>query len=108
MSADGRKKALRICVIAGIIAIILVVLKAHAAEVMCDNNKLIAENKALQGEVDTLDIKIKSANNVEHIEEVARDNLGMVYSDENSCIYLSDRDVPDGNLAMTMKENAYS
>lgn len=108
MHTRKNKKILTICVIVGIIAIIMVVLTAHAAEVRCDNNELIKQNKAIQGEVDTLDIKIKSANNVEHIEQVARDKLGMVYSDENSCIYLSEKKAPEGNLAMTIRENAYN
>ena len=108
MHNEKNKRTLTVCVIIGIIAIIMVVLTAHAAEVRCDNNELIKQNNAIQGEVDTLDIKIKTANNVEHIEQVARDQLGMVSSDENTCIYLADREAPSGNLAMTIRENAYN
>jgi len=47
----------------------MVVLTAYAAELRCENNELIAGNKTLRGEVDTLSIKIKSSNSVANIEK---------------------------------------
>ena len=35
--------------------------------------------RTLQGEVDTLSVKIKSANNIDHLESVAKRDLGMIY-----------------------------
>ena len=108
MRTEAKRKALLFIGLIGIVAIIMVVLTAHAAEVKVDNNLLVKENTALQGEIDTLDIKIKSANSVDHIENFASKTLGMVYPKEGECVYLSHQDAPKGNLAMTIKENAYN
>lgn len=108
MGVSFKKRVLTLCAAIGLVAVIMVVLTAHAAEVRCDNNELIAANEALQGEIDTLDVKIKAANSVDHIESVAMDQLGMVYPDKESCIYLSGEAAPDEDLAMTIRENAYN
>ena len=63
----------------GLICIVMVVVTAYSAELKVENNSLVSSNEAIQGEIDTLNIKIKSANNVEHIEKVAKGKLGMVY-----------------------------
>ncbi len=96
-----------IFVLGGICAFI-VVLGAYAAELRCENNSLIAENKELQTTIDTLDINLKSANSVDHIESVATEQLGMVYPKEDECIYMSSADSPKQNLALEIRENAYN
>ena len=106
--AKGRVKALLFIAILGLICASIVVLAAYAAELRIDNNKLIAENTLIQNEIDTLEIKIKAANNIERIEQVATEQLGMIYADENGCRYLSEEDGPVGSLAMVIKENAYN
>lgn len=108
MSKVAKRRVLIICGLIGIIAVALVVLSAHAAEVRCDNNELIKQNVALQGEIDNLGIDIKAASSVDHIEEVASKKLGMVYPEESNCVYLSDKGAATANLAMTIKENAYN
>lgn len=107
MTYYGRKRAIMTIMLIGLICVSLVVLAAYAAELRCGNNALIAGNDVLQGEIDTLDVKIKAANNVDHIEVVAREQLGMISSDSDRCIYLSDADKAMGNLAMIIRENAY-
>ena len=78
MRAQGNKRILLGLVVVGIISIFIVVLSAYSAELKMENNKLASANEALQGEIDTLNVKIKSANNVEHIEYIATTKLGMV------------------------------
>ena len=87
--------------------IFLVVLSAYSAELKMTNKQLDQNNRILQDEIDTLDVKIKAANSLEHIETVATSKLGMVYANENECIYLSKTAAPKGNLASIIKENAY-
>ncbi len=108
MKSQDKKRILTGTVIVGFICIILVVLTAYAAELRCENNKLIDDNQALQGEIDTLNVQIKSANNIEHIEKVATEKLGMVRPNEGECIYVSDKDAPGGNFAMAIREQAYN
>ncbi len=95
-------------VLIGLICVFIVVLTAYATELRVDNNRLITNINVLQGEVDTLNVRIKQANNIEHIERVAVQQLGMVYPDGDQCVYLSQQEAPSGNLAMLIKENAYS
>lgn len=108
MRQQEKKRILIGAVIIGLICIIMVVVTAYAAELRVENNGLISENEAVQGEIDTLNIKIKSANNIEHIEKVATQKLGMVYPSEGECVYLKDSDAPEGNFAMVIKEQAYN
>ena len=102
-----KKRILLSAMMVGIVCILMVVFTAYSAELRCENNLLIAENEALQGEIDTLNVKIKSANNIDHIEEVATGKLGMVYPGEGECVYVSNEDAPEGNFAMIIKEQAY-
>ena len=108
MLNQEKKRILSGAVIIGLICIIMVVLAAYGAELRCENNELMAANEALQGEIDTLDVKIKSANNIDHIESVATKKLGMVYPSEGECVYVSNEDMPEGNFAMAIKEQAYN
>ena len=108
MKNQEKKRILGGAVIIGLICIMMVVLAAYGAELRCENNELMTANEALQGEIDTLNIKIKSANNIEHIESVATGKLGMVYPSEGECVYVSSEDIPDGNFAMAIKEQAYN
>lgn len=108
MSRQDKKRLLTGAVVVGLICIIMVVVTAYAAELKVENNTLMASNETIQGEIDTLGIKIKSANNIEHIEKVATGKLGMVYPEEGECIYVSDEDAPLENFAMAIKEQAYN
>ena len=108
MRNQDKKRMLTATVIIGFICIIMVVLAAYAAELRVENNSLINSNEALQGEIDTLSVKIKSANNIDHIEKVATGKLGMVYPSEGECVYVSDDDAPKGNFVMVIKEQAYN
>lgn len=108
MRNQDKKRILTGTVIIGLICIIIVVLAAYSAELRCENNELIASNEALQGEIDTLNVKIKSANNIEHIEKIATGKLGMVYPSEGECVYVDEGDAPKGNFAMAIKEQAYN
>lgn len=107
MKSLDKKRILLGAIMIGIVCILMVVFTAYSAELRCENNALIAENEALQGEIDTLNVKIKSANNIDHIEEVATQKLGMVYPEEGECVYVSNEDAPESNFAMIIKEQAY-
>jgi len=107
MKNQEKKRIIGGAFIIGLICIMMVVFAAYGAELRCENNDLMAANEALQGEIDTLNIKIKSANNIDHIEKVATGKLGMVYPSEGECVYVTSEDVPEGNFAMVIKEQAY-
>jgi len=108
MKSFDRRRILTSVLMIGLICILIVVFAAYSAELRCENNILMAENEAIQGEIDTLDVKIKSANNIEHIEQVATKKLGMIYPAEEDCVYVTSEDMPKGNFAMAIKEQAYN
>ena len=107
MKSMDKKRILTSTILVGIICIMMVVFTAYSAELRCENNALMSANEALQGEIDTLNVKIKSANNIDHIESVATKKLGMVYPSEGECVYVTSEDVPESNFAMVIKEQAY-
>ena len=108
MLARSEKKILYSIVLIGLICVFIVVLTAFATELRVSNNNLISDINILQSEIDTLNVRIKQANNIEHIEKVAVQQLGMVYPDGDQCVYISQQEAPAGNLAMLIRENAYS
>lgn len=108
MNRQDRRRILSGTVLIGIVCIIMVVLAAYAAELRCENNELIKSNNSIQGEIDTISVEIKMANNIEHIESVATEKLGMVYPKEGEFVYVTDEDSPEGNFAMAIKEQAYN
>ncbi len=108
MKNQDKKRILTGALIIGLICIVMVVVSAYAAELRVENNNLMTANDAIQGEIDTLNIKIKSANNVEHIEKVAKGKLGMVYPTDGECVYVTEEDQPSENFAMVIKEQAYN
>lgn len=108
MQVRGQRNIIMAILAIGLICMAIVVLTAYAAELRVDNNRLITNNSILQGEIDTLNVRIKAANNIEHIESIAREQLGMVYPENSQYVYISDEEVPLGNLALVIKENAYN
>ncbi len=108
MITGDKKKIIFTIILAGIVCIFMVVIAAYSAQLRCENNDLIKANDTLQGEIDTLDIKIKSANNIKYIEKIATNKLGMVYPTASECIYVTDKDAPQGNFATVIKEQAYN
>lgn len=108
MKIQDKKRILTGIAVMGLICIIMVVISAYSAELRCENNDLISSNEVLQGEIDTLNVKIKSANNIEHIEKIATGKLGMVYPQAGECVYISEDDAPMEHFAMVIKEQAYN
>ncbi len=103
-----QKKTILIVVFIGVILISIVLLSAYAAELKVGNNAIAASNEALQGEIDTLGIKIMSANSIDQIEAIASSELGMVYADASEYVVISGDDAPTGSLALTIRGNAYN
>lgn len=108
MQIRGQRNIIALILIIGLICMLMVILTAYAAELRVDNNKLINSNNVLQGEIDTLNVRIKAANNIEHIENVAKNQLGMVYPENGQYVYITDSDSPMGDLALLIKSNAYN
>ena len=107
LQIQSRRRIIIGIILLGLICVSIVMFTAYATELRVGNNKLISNIESLQSEVDSLHVRIKQANNIERIEEIATTQLGMVYPDGDQCVYLAQQDAPMGNLAMVIKENAY-
>ena len=108
MKAYKKRRILFNMFAAGLLCIVMVVLTAYSAELKVSNNVLVKENEALVGEIETLHVKIKSANSIEYIEDYALNKLGMVYPRRGECIYLDQESAPEENFAMSLRKEAYN
>ncbi len=108
MKATEKKRILTVIFLIGFICITMVIMTAYAAELRCENNALISSNDALQSEVETLQIRIKTESNIDYIERVAKKRLGMVYPTQEDCVYLTEKDSPQGNFSAAIRKAVYN
>ena len=108
MTLQDKRRIMFLIFFTGFVCIMMVVLSALSAEIRHENNELISQNEELSGEVETISVKIKSINSVEHIEEVAKEELGMVYPDSDQCVVITEKDAPGENFAAAIRKQAYN
>lgn len=106
--ANGKKLAFSAVLAFGIITIVMIILAAYMANLRYDINNMIKENNDLTGEIENLQVKIYSANNVDYIEGKATAELGMTYSKSGDRVYISMDDMPEKGFADIIKEKAYN
>ncbi len=108
-AAVSRKHMFLLLAVAGMICIGLIICSAYAASITYTNNQIRTENAALQGEVESLQIKIQTADNIDNIEQKATKELGMVYPDSEQYVTLSGSSKTDvGDFASLLKKQAYN
>lgn len=108
MTVQDKRRIMFLIFFVGFVCIMMVVLSALSAELRHENNELISRNEELAGEVETISVKIKSINSVEHIEKVAKKELGMVYPEKEQCVVITEKDAPGENFAAAIKKQAYN
>ena len=107
-AGEGKKAALSLVMIAGIAMIMLIIITAYSANLQYNINSMLKENRALAGEIENLQVKVYSANNIEYVESKATGELGMVYPSESSKVYISNDDTPEEGFADMLREKAYN
>lgn len=105
---NGKKLALSTVVILGLAMIFLIIVTAYSASLRYDINSMIKESQVVMGEIENLQVKIYSANNINYIEGKATGELGMVYPSSNSSVYLTSDDMPVPGFADIIKQEAYN
>ena len=105
---NGRKIAFSMVLAIGAAMIIMIIMTAYSANIRYDINSTIKQNNALQGEIENLQVKVYSANNINYVEREAKSTLGMVYPNSGHQIYISSEDVPAQGFADIIKEKAYN
>ena len=107
-AGEGKKAALSLVMIAGIARIMLIIITAYSANLQYNINSMLKENRALAGEIENLQVKVYSANNIEYVESKATGELGMVYPSESSKVYITNDDIPEEGFADMLREKAYN
>ena len=107
-AGEGKKAALSIVMIAGVAMIMLIIITAYSANLQYNINSMLKENRALAGEIENLQVKVYSANNIEYVESKATGELGMVYPSESSKVYITNDDIPEEGFADMLREKAYN
>ena len=105
---NGRKAAFSAVLAAGLAMIMLIIITAYSADMRFEINQTIRDNNALTGEIENLQVKIYTANNVNYIEKKAKSDLGMVSPKEKSRVYIAADDIPEQGFADMLKEKAYN
>ena len=96
----------------GILCVGMIISTAYCAKIKYQINTVIKENTVLQGEIENLQVEIKSAANIQTISDIAVNRLGMFYPTSKDKVYLNEAsqggtaDIQDFVLAM--KVQAYS
>lgn len=105
---NGRKLMFSTVLIAGLAMIMLIIITAYSAGLRYDINSTIKENHILMGEIENLQVKIYSANNINYVEGKATGELGMKYPSSKTSVYISMDDMPAPGFADMIKEDAYN
>jgi cell division protein FtsL len=108
MSVKDKRRLVISILLIGFICVSMVVMRAYAAEVRCENNRLNDINEQLASDIDTLAVKISFANSAGTIEEIAKERLGMEYPTADNCQTLKDSDKPKKNFAAVIRKEAYN
>ena len=98
---------LLVILLAGLVGIMVIVSAAYAATINFQNNQIKNEISALEGEVESMQIEIQSANNIAVIEKAASDKIGMVYAEGDKCVTVKSGKQPEKNFAAKLKEDAF-
>ena len=87
---------------------VLVGLSAYAASIQHANNELMQENEYLQAEIDSLRSQIIEETKITKVEEIAKEEYGMVYQTSENCIVINESEEGSHNLAASIKSEAYN
>ena len=106
--ANGRKVAFSMILAVGAAMIMLIIITAYSANMRYDINSMIGQNNEIMGEIENLQVKVYSANNIDYIEGKATGALNIVYPSSKKRVYISMDDVPEKGFADIIKEKAYN
>lgn len=107
-SGAGKKMAFSTVLAIGAAMIMLIIITAYAANLRYDINSMIKDNQAVMGEIENLQVKLCSANNVDYIEGKAVGTMKMIYPKDKNKIYIYTDDMPERGFADIIKEKAYN
>lgn len=108
-SVSSREKMMMmmLTVLVGFVCVGLIASTAYAAAMKYQINAMIKESAVLEGEIENLNVEIKSQTNIQVVEEKAKNQLGMGYPSPETYIYL-DQPAEVKDFAIVLKAQAYN
>lgn len=107
-AAAQYKLAIKYILLAALLMLGGVFMSAYSANLQQKNNALKAQNEIVQAEIDSLNEQINDASSIEKVEKIATEKYGMVQPDESNYIRLKNKKSTSGDLADTIKKEAYN
>lgn len=107
VSARDRARLVLLTIFAGLLGIALIIAAAYAAQVQYSINDLLAKSDVVQGEIENLNVAIKSASCITVIEEKAMGTLGMVYPASNQIAYIEPSAEQGADFAEALRAVAF-
>ncbi|MDO4383315.1 MAG: septum formation initiator family protein [Eubacteriales bacterium] len=107
-AAAQYKLAIKYILLVALLMLGGVFMSAYSANLQQKNNALKAQNEIVQAEIDSLNEQINDASSIEKVEKIATEKYGMVQPDESNYIRLKNKKSTSGDLADTIKKEAYN
>lgn len=108
ISVQDKLRLLVLVVLLGVLFVGFVATTAYGAKIQYNINTIQADCDEVQGEIENLHVKIKSATNIQTIEEKAM-AMGMVYPKITEYVYVNGgQEEPVKDFALALMEQAYN
>lgn len=107
-AGDAKKLAFMTVLAAALAFIMVIILTAYSANIRYNINSMIRQNNILMGEIENLQVKVYSANNVDYIEGKAVGEMKMVYPASDDRVYISGEATQQQGFADIIREKAYN
>lgn len=108
IGAKDKARLLWLTIFTGMLCICLIVMAAYSAKIKYNINGILAETDRVQGEIENLNVAIKTASSISVIEEKAQTELGMVYPEVDQITYLRADSNQMKDFALALKRIAYN
>ena len=86
LSRGDKKILLAALLLVTVFGVAMVIASAVSANIAYKNNEIKLANKELESEIQTIELKIESADNLGRIEKTAMTTLGMNFPEENQVV----------------------
>lgn len=102
-----RIRFLLLILMMGALCVGLIITAAYSSQIKMETNSIMARINTVQGEIENLNVTLKSAGNIATIEEKAINELGMVYPCFDQIAYINTDSNQDPEFAATLKQLAF-
>lgn len=108
VGAKEKVGILFLIILVGVVCISLILTTAYSANMKFNINAMIKENTIIEGEIENLNVKIKTGTSLEVVEKRALEELGMVTPNANQFVFITPTEEPVKDFALALKERAYN